>query len=64
MNVSLHFVCGRHIFLIELCCFVTDWDPFAEDLGLESDCDTEEEIRRSGLSLCHFHFVLVIFLFA
>jgi len=26
--------------------FVSDWDPFAEDLGIESDCDTEEEIRR------------------
>ena len=26
--------------------YISDWDPFAEDIGIESDCDTEEEVRR------------------
>ena len=34
---------------------ISDWDPFAEDIGIESDCDTEEEIRRFVLHYFYFY---------
>jgi len=40
---------------------ISDWDPFAEDIGIESDCDTEEEIRRFVFCSCHFYFLLPLF---